>query len=968
MMDIKYVIIKNDKVFGCGIQDGEYTQNIRIEALHNPIILKGLLDDGWQLYDTKYDLRRNGISLDQLQKVDYTSLNLTDDDIQIMLDMVSDIWSEEELKPLITKDITTKYIEFNKPIITIDTREKLLEFLEESDKYPNRDTITQLLPLNSFVSKEALFTPEEYFSNEYSKYRKLIEKRRVLSLAQLKYLQDYFNAFNMKEFVDKYFSWGICGMRLKVLDIHKTVDNIYSLNALVTEKTQEYARLYNNFLQYIDSYGEVKPKGLQVYKPVLQDRLVQSRVRELGALGENYIEPILTRIPVREERTFISAEDVEIEYNDSTIKVSYNNETYLLSTITVKLINSSTLDIPSSYFNLRNEKELYRYITLRAIVKELQSNLTVPSDVSSLQALEAVGCSLYSALKYMLYRSDIAELIYANTKLNNEISLNDKRYKIDDILEKYLHSRGFELITDTKDEEERELIDAVIEWVGNVKDGTYNIDSIAEGQHIDESYSMEYIMEYLQIATKYMGISIEQIYAQVRAIDIKNPFLEFDNGTNRMRLVLSKLDNKDTGYKKDIESYACEQARSADTWLYVLEVFTEAVTSADEVPRHVGLRCLSVYRGRKGTTYEKQRAKEVDLAITWLVKHISDSIEENVIGEVKQKYQQSRIYRIAGSAFFQIYMQGVCTLPKDIGGTSLDIPEDILRYIRNSVDEVIDSTIAFTEFAVIDASFASYVVNAIITPEYVLPRKGCVLKETQFIPMWRNTRGHDDLRINFYTRGMIPSIEFKGYRPLYRDKSYILYNDIATDNASLERYYLDILKYRKEYPDNRLFVRPKHPAEYMYAQLDPDNTNDTDEEDDKLVVDYVTKKNWHIIAIRNITYNDICKRNIKLKRFFDYGIAKRLDSKLNLFNSYNLADLLVTDNLSQLGVYKLFSKDSVYVLNILDRETFLLTNGEELKLKDIPNIDKDKYAIQKLQDNRYLLYSYQGEVYEVEVI
>lgn len=1006
-MEITKVIIKNNARWGVMIEDTGLVYPITMECLHNKALCKLLIAAGWKLYGVPYDFRKDGITFDLLPTVNYENINITDSQIDDIEDMKFNLYSNSELIELIDENTDVEY-HFREGMNAIKTREQFLDFLEGiKTGRLNETNPMSYMPLNSFVSPAALFSVDDYLSDKYAYYREIIERRRNLSIRRLRKLvadlkkMGLEENYTVKNLLDMYFSWGIDGIRFKMIAPIVNEDNNILLGVTDNPLEEDAYRSFveTNVLSYVDSNGKVfrpdKCTG-NVWKHKSNEILLQSKVSSARASGLGFVEPEYLVARTIEKVTVLKGDKYTIKYNTTTICIEEEGRMiYDMPTLKLTATALTNTSLHTKYLRLGGDrdKELYDELSSLALCKFIVDKTRVRTDVSSVKALQLSGASPMGVLIYALNNSNVIEDlkkaqveqyesngidIMSKSKETRKALLDlspvDYLKMIDSYLQGDLQAVG--AVSDTIEE----LVDIILS-------GEYNIDSVGKGEQSDDLVDgISTYKQKIDVAHRYLGLSFSDIYNKLRCIEETTNSVELEGNGLKVKLNIVRADKKDLGFYEDREYYRALTSQDAVYFLYVQEAFRELGPKAI-ARKHVGFKGLAINMSdRKTANLVGPLKKKADKIIYDYVSRYVDS--------VRQEAYTNRLNLISMEVLFGIGVSGEYQLPKVLGGDIIkvdkpidDIDEmftfDDMETIRAVMKQVVDSTLNFADLAISPSGrFASYCVNAYVFPEYIVPRGKKQIKEVALIAAWKNTVGehYDELRARWATKGYISSRDFKGYSvhggeyslPISENRYGFRY-DWTNDSKGLNHYYKRGERFITTFPIDKEIVCPLHPLYENYKHLDmlKDDKDKTTFDDDGNVNEYRQREGEHkpyniaVSAPVMVTQEDMLSRSENLRRLF--SAEKVLIENMHGFSEFNTFDI---DELVNLDEYKFLDSLDIQgeiAMDGLKDEQIAIFEGKEVHWTEIPRLyETGRYKIKHLSGNSYLCETIYGKLVEVK--
>ena len=162
------------------LQLDEVAIPITAACLASSAIFDDLKAEGWVL--TGIDpvvLEKDGVSTDNLPEV--PALEVGQDEIDRINALEAECYDAAALKLFLGKE-GVDYIEFKPVKEIVKTREEFLALLALEERKRDEEEVHSVLPYATFVAQSALPTVEEYFSDEWSRWRRVMQKHRTMTL------------------------------------------------------------------------------------------------------------------------------------------------------------------------------------------------------------------------------------------------------------------------------------------------------------------------------------------------------------------------------------------------------------------------------------------------------------------------------------------------------------------------------------------------------------------------------------------------------------------------------------------------------------------------------------------------------------------------------------------------------------------------------------------------------------------
>lgn len=936
-MEIKKLLMENGKVVALKIEDGDATYPIRVESLHHPDILDPLLESGWELIKLPYGLRKGNIKLEDLPKGEYSEEGISSDEEVEMAYMTSNLYETTDLKAKMS-ETNVEYIEFTPSLELIKTREELLGYLDRLN-VKNLDSIDPqiILPINAIAKQSALFTVEEYFAPENMRYKDKIESLRKLSIKQFVALVDKFKElgmhgdFKLDNFIDFYFSYGIPGINIPILskEVGTETIRIDATKAILDEKYVPYYK--RRMLTYVDATANVykDPRfGNSGWQPCDTEEELSKKATMLRSQGFNYIAPIKIEAKVTEPVTYFTSENYEIIY-DTDVCVIKSRSGRIFEIPTVSVQDHKFKTIRSDLYDkiVSGSKEFYEELYLDAIATGLLEKTKVNITTSSYDALKTTGASDKSISRYIFKNEDIIQNFYATLREEQANGVGDLSSEgeegsgLSDATLKGLQQCTFSgvyvdkakaLLQGTlhEDDPDYELISRV--WDAFV-DGELLVDNLQQGKLADAaSNNKDNYLECFKIAHRFLGISIDEICKKVSAIDLisldsdsNETTIEFEGNGLAIQIPVKLINNTELAYQQDINDYKNAQSLKAQ-YVYYVEGAVEELGGVHSEKRHVALfgKCLKLYDSNVMRTLRP--------VISQLTLKFYDLVEEaGYIGDDKALFANSK-NAVVYSWIFQIGYQGKFKIPPVLlpdGMDELQQADPSLRTaIKNSWRNFCDSTVKMMDLTLDErGEFYSYCTNAMVTPYYVLPRKGfSEIKVYPFVPTFVNTLGPSfDEKVSAWIKERKMPLVYESDGTIQRGFASDYVNCCApaedlsrlnTDVEGLPRYWTDAVKYLQEMGTDYNLGNPPHPYEksragYIWDPVEEPRINGE-----------TGPQMWRVDACYQTDREAFVARNIEFSKLYnpERRVALR-EVGFFRFKGYEAEDFLAMSDLDDLG-------------------------------------------------------------------
>lgn len=970
-MEITKLINRNGELMGAFIEDTGDTYPVAIEALQTRTIVDELLKSGYELTGLPYSWSKNGVSIMDLPRVEFSEANISETEEQDMYLGLSDKYTVSELTAMIKIDENTELHEWATGENRLKTREDLESFLKliEQGKVPNSNPYSYL-PLNYFVSKVALYSPEEYFSVENVRWRTVIENRRILDVTQIKHLVAFLkeNAglpehYTPSQLMDAYYSWGICGLKFKVIGFNK-VDSDILLGAdydfSQDESTMPYRRKYHN--TYLDSKGVIHREGAynsSAWVTSTPDSMINNNIAKIREQGFNYIMLEKLSSKIVEQVTEIAGNDIKISYDSTTLMYDYDNK-YIVNGLRIKSPTNDSRYLDSRCLNIDT---IDNEVRLEALCYYIKDKTTVRCDKSSWDALRTAGMSHMSAMYYMVNHTDIKTKVESVLEEENA-SLTDICFGMtpamrEEAANKYGPQDALVMFQDylVGNLEKQSLKYKVSKCIlDEFYNGTLNIDNTGSGEVIDMYVdAIDTYKNSLDVVQTYLGLSYGDIYRKIADVTIDTSYIDFESadGSKVLRLPIKCCNNKYNGYRTDLENYRLLAGEQANIYTYVTGVLRELGNGSNE-RYHVGIEMNWI------DLNNKKNYKLVEPLLDRIEITIKEAIEKHCPEHLKNK-----IYRTIGfmkaEALFALLNKGKYKLNENyLGGIEITANLEERCNIRDTIENRLTTPITYCDSVVNAAGdICIYCTNAQIMEDVVVPRGEGIIPEKPFIPLWIETTDSPSwvaTRERWFTKGYLPLKNWIGYSlrckeleiPQDIDFDGKPYN-INNDNRSLVNYYKVANEFIANYPEDKELINPPSPYSNMYIDqeyeldvtlLQPRQDGDTG------------KHSWAISKMLPISKADILERFPYLREIFK-------PERLELTNEHGYSKVSITaDDLFRTSVNVCDIFDDVegeIITKVLPNGQVEFADGNIVPWNDlVDTYNTGKYAIKQLHGNKFL--------------
>lgn len=596
--------------------------------------------------------------------------------------------------------------------ILISTREELFKFAYDNELYPE-DDIRSYMPVNSFTAPEALFSEDEYMTDEAQAVIRRLEEKQVYSfdkyLKLLKSIKEN-EIFTAIDAVDTFYSWGITGLNSVICSKNKV-----ELNMPLSENNSVKGSILRKDFTFIN-------KNMELIKPLPAGWHFINKKEEIKLKTEE----------LQDERTWCilpietSVSEEGIEYLFPKLKVVISSSSYLASFggfealhNTIRVLSPNITALPNKYWGIDNpeiRKNLLKYTQIQSIVDYIIDLITVKSNASSYYMYRALSLSPRVAVETVLYKQ-------------RDVLLTENLTETPETI-KYIEENGPEaaedinalkfFITDVDTvfsipDEDMETNASLVGLRDKVMDGEINLDAILDGGRIDAITRDNGLIDFITVAVEKLGYTYKELIEEASKInptpDIPYEFI-LEKNSIRISFDLYLRNSKLEGYKNDITNNQNEFADKAAHWCIVTDIYEEP---GEKFARHVAVRLKTWphYLNKKRGSY---------------IKDIENKIHNALLNCYEEK--DSLSYDTA-QIIYKIYNSEYITEDENIKisimagplrrKTDIILKSSIINEILTSLEDKFEGILQISDNIMINGNPVFFIINAIITPYWVCP-------------------------------------------------------------------------------------------------------------------------------------------------------------------------------------------------------------------------------------------------------
>lgn len=809
-MDITRVYTRGGTQFACAITDGDASYNVFIEALGNNVILPELIASGWKLTGLPLVLSKNGVALTDYPTIEWSP---TAEEEQELFDRMGTPLPMEDRRKLLSENSGAAPIKQAAGDYSITTREEFLQYLTvtHGQKNPN-----DFLPINYFVSPNALFTLGEFISPQFGKYVNMLAARRHFTPTQWQSLITFLHGHGLPEVYTSddvtqcYFQWGIDGLNLPPVsqpvkqERYLMIDVPPAMGAMDDGYRTVWDEVYAGVDYAQQLYADPKYAGWQVANTVAANR-------EAKRLKPGELAPVQIRKRGSEVRLYYNTNGPDVYIMPRKV--------YLANTCASPALQPTLFAeyTPHRMLGSDKYKEMLEDAALWSMAEEYNSRRKDTKDYSSYQALLAQGFSPLAAIKYIRdYEYTISEGV-ANEE-DKLLSVQD--YPRNEEIAAWLADpEAFEASGAESDPAESEALYRKIEFMNSIVDGSENCATIQQGKDADAAYKAVDVYKQLRLLHDTCGLSFQEVYNTLEEQGWVGAKFEWNGKT--VTLDPSPIDNTRAAYNKEsleIRDYL------ADKSYYLIWVTEVARELGDcETSRHVGVKYVWFDKDDKWVKNKLNDLKQE------YMRFITSKFESTQAQERFAKYANI----VAASSLMQGTMQMVYTYPAELQAPPkvLSMQEQAEWKSHLKGPAVMDTmtmcdaiyicnwVYQSTAFGAVNEPTSSavnyYCVNAVITPFEVKPRYGYNIPVSYLSALYFDLRQHPRLP-ELVKKRLIYQASDVGWSLL--DLNGIFNDDEIT--MGIRNYYERSAALLQSCHGHTLGIVP-HPAEIVYPDMYP---------------------------------------------------------------------------------------------------------------------------------------------------
>lgn len=821
LLKIKTMGVTPVEANGVLLNDSGTEYPVLNDSLVNTIIFPQLQASGYKLIALPCVFEKDGVSTAGLPVEDFEPTEEQEQQLYTLIGTrVEGLESHVEKATVDTSSLPeTK--------ISIQTREQFLAYLDNLRTTP--DVIP--MPLGYFVSQNALFSYEEYMSEEYASYVEVIEKRHSMpyrTFLKLAYALKCPANATYWDIVKKYYAYGFDGIRYSVIgkEEDSSMFGVYNRyqGSRYANSVIATGFINKSLKKFLPEKGYENSWKLDEFDQKWLTSMIQPDKDGKVNFPDNTLRKVTYTRRQNVDRVSTQCSGFRCEYDQDYIML---NDNYITNTFIVTS-DFGGATVPGECIGLNPEAvERYRvWQYLYALAKENVDKRIERCTMSSFKLLQWFNYSPESALRYVALKAGYTMATKLVDTVSGAEDAEDFVMLPDEIYDEYF-SPEWDSIKEKygPDLEKYETV------INDIVTGVINCDNIEKGRQADSSYSASSIFADLYAVHYALGISIDEISEKIKSTPV-NTNIEFKVGDDVFTLNNSSINGHLDGYKQDMFKYRVDSANTANVFMEVRRVFREV--GYDDCIRHVGAHVLLM-----------NRTKKINDILDTLRMAFSKQIETHISAAVKRNQMQVGINAFVIEGLFEIYHTGQFTMSKIPGAEPYVANEEQIKTIRDAVKFKIDSLQAFSKYTQYQTreytyeanggqrripaeyGFSIFCTNARMLQDRVIPSTGVQIPEVPFFAVWKNWNGvmaggqsvmQRLIELGIRTPNDIPVSQMYGQVAFLAEE----YAGNAYSNQTSLAYYADraeedIKVYKLD--DTEYYKAVTHPTEYTYPNL-----------------------------------------------------------------------------------------------------------------------------------------------------
>ena len=931
----RLMVERSKEVNAALIYDEGEEYPVLLASLLNTVYFPQLIQSGYKLTSLPYGFIKDGIQFTDLPCEVY---NASQEELERMYYSVGTPTPNEELKKYID---TSAVVGLKLPPTryTVNTREEFISYLEAINIAASD---MDFMPINYFVAPDARFTREEFFSEVNQKYVAILENRRNFSLKRFHNLLKFLKSMELiganpsaMDVLDAYFAWGIDGLQFTMLSRTRKTTTY----RMLSNPKQQDLPMMKFTMGLMDGMGNLLTadidRGDNWKLPSSNPDYTADLIRNLQPNQTTLVE---LHAACLQDTTTLEGSLYNIQYSEDNLVICGTSPTdpvHSMYTLKVQSPSDISRQIPLSLALPANADRLLTQCMLESLANFAQSKRKPGWDVSSFKALTVNGLSYKNALNYIISKLGMRRNM--ENKIQTEDAMPEVTYAM---VESYLAKDTAGLSEEASD------------FIYKILEGIVNVDKTASGKDMDAQQNNTNMYKQLFAIHHVLGISLEDIYEQLKNIgNVKE--IEFSNNGLTYKLNVAPINYSLHGWQTDVNNYSMERARECTHFTFVTRVAGEVAEGVPE--RHVGMEFMMVNMAK----YE-----DVRKVISGLEDAYADKVNTCIPQESERHMALQRSRLFAYRAFFEIALRGTITLSqKWFNGQQLPVNPEWVEVCRKRIETKIESLEAYCDLAANayntkDLRFMSFCVNAYVTPDCVIPADpGNPIPMIPFYAAWTNWRDENTaVFAALVEKGVLPA-NYTAWSMRYYSQQYKYRSlDELDGDDSLLTYYERAVEQVAEWPTDRVFKSVTHPCDYLYPGLSKEDDM-FEVEMEKLPVPRTGAPVIRVGASQLLRYEDF------KHKLSPVNMLPAPDTFVRRFTGFPIEALLYIEDVFN----KLPSTGEPLTVMASSDSVFVPDTMQLMHYSRIVELDSNKYAVRHIYDRTYVVRGTDGSYWEVRV-
>ncbi len=859
-MDIvKLYTNPNGTIKAAQIEDAGESYPVLIEALGNTVLFPELIKGGWQLTALPLTLVKNGLPFESLPKAEWTPA-LEAQYGQDMYDMLGTPMTQDELRKYLYKGSTVVAFE-TMPSYKYNTRQEFLDYLHSiRTGVPDEDylPLNCLVAPNARFTIQEFCAPENRSLVATISSRRNFSYARYTKLVAFLHKHGLPEKFNGKDFIQVYHKWGVDGVQFAMLGT-PTLETVHLVEGGYSKEEgyTEFAILPSTEQVYVllvktaDGYDVVCPEGVkqnELYnanqiKPYNAftdederrnhrfelDTLESARASNLKVGEAMALRRHVRRPTYRLDMTVANNPSVDV------VKVTYGRIKFGESFATTGFSFSTPANTPMSISYIGDPEAARESAFTMAIAKDIVARRKKKSNRTLVSALAENGFSMLSSLSYALTANNMGVPGVPSKPDEEGISIPamGPQTLIEYVRAQANPEEAQEILEnlpllDTYEMEVSDARQSAVDTLDGFMNGTSGDHDLTQAIAAEDRETPDVYYEIFRALTSCTSLTARDIYLQMTKWTPGNPVVVTD-GKIQVTANGSIMKGVETAYNRLKNVIRLNQAKKALYYVWV-DGAIKALGDPDG-DKHSGFFATVL-------DMRKQKCQEVrEIFANYYVDKVLEELapmkatdyarwnatmnafvgnpatDRNPdYGEVPRMYYTDGVATyVAASMMMQFLKTGVCRLPlpgKNVMLNANSAPElaaainSIRKFVLNDSQSYFCDCQSFCDNIISNAPgdlmYYFYPINAVITPDKVLPRPACRIMEYDGVFAYNYTT-FAGIYENNNTPEKLPPIAQRAYLGLNELQSRdvetdLLYALLSGNVTGMKSYLLDYYK------------------------------------------------------------------------------------------------------------------------------------------------------------------------------